>query len=90
MRTYKLFSLRNKKNHYENTPIQIYRKFYLQNQKFSDKKALIFFIFLLKNIGCWYSLEPPRRGDSNQYPQFMYLSRNKKIMYTPVNPSFAI
>ena len=35
-------------NHYENTPIQIYRKFHLQtNWKFSDKK-LIFFISLLK------------------------------------------
>ena len=36
------------KFHYENTPIQIYRKFHLQkNWKFSDKKTpktLIFFI----------------------------------------------
>ena len=43
-----------------------------------------------QNIDCGYSLEPPRRGDSNEYLQSMFLSRNKKIMYTPVNPSFTI
>ena len=35
--------------------------------KFSDKNADIFLI-LLKDIDCGYSLEPPRRGDSNEYP----------------------
>ena len=35
-------------NHYENTPIQIYWKFNNQKMKLSDKKVLIFFIFLLK------------------------------------------
>ena len=29
-------------------------------------KILIFFIFLLKNIDCGYSLESPRRGGSNE------------------------
>ena len=43
-----------------------------------------------QNIDCGYSLEPPRWGGSNEYPQSMFLSRNKKIMYTPVNPSFII
>ena len=35
---------------FENTPIQIYRKFHLQKLKISReiKKTLIFFIFLLK------------------------------------------
>ena len=28
-----------------------------------------FFLFLLQNIDCGYSLEPPRRGGSNVYPQ---------------------
>ena len=37
-----------KKNHYENTPIQIYLKFTNKNWKFSDKKFWYFFIFLLK------------------------------------------
>ena len=53
-------------------------------------KILIFFHISAQNIDCGYSLEPPRRGGSNKYPQSMFLSRNKKIMYTPVNPSFTI
>ena len=32
----------------------------------------IFFLFLLKNTDCGHSLEPPRRGGSNEYPQSMY------------------
>ena len=32
----------------------------------------IIFLFLLKNIDCGYSLEPPRRGGSNEYPQSMF------------------
>ena len=35
-------------NHYENTPIQIYRKFLFQNFKIFRLKTVIFFIFLLK------------------------------------------
>ena len=53
-------------------------------------KILIFFIFLLKNIDCGYSLELPHRGGSNKYPQYMFLSRNKKNNVYPVNPSFTI
>ena len=30
------------------------------------------FLFLFKNIDCGYSLEPPRRGGSNEYPQSMF------------------
>ena len=36
----------------------------------------LFFLYLLKNIDCGYSLEPPRRrrrGGSNEYPQSMFL-----------------
>ena len=29
-------------------------------------------------------------GGYNEYPQSMFLSKNKKIMYTPVNPSSTI
>ena len=60
-----------------------------KNRNFSDKK-LIFFHISAQNIDCGYSLEPPRRGGSNEYPQSMFLSRNKKIIYTPVKPSFTI
>ena len=51
-------------------------------------KNLIFFIFLLKNIGCGYSFEPPQRGGSNEYPQSMLLSRNKKNNVYPCKPQF--
>ena len=30
------------------------------------------FLFLLQNIDCGYSLEPPRRGGSNVYTQSMF------------------
>ena len=30
------------------------------------------------NTDCGYSLEPPRWGGSNEYPQSMFLRRNKK------------
>ena len=41
-----------------------------------------------QNIDCGYSLEPPQRGGSNEYPQFMFWAEIRKIVYTPVNPSF--
>ena len=46
-----------------------------KNWKFSDKNSEIFHISA-QNIDCGYSLEPPRRGCSNEYPQSMFLSRN--------------
>ena len=45
-----------------------------KKRKFS---ADIFLIFA-QNIDCGYTLEPPRRGGSNEYPQSMYWSKNKK------------
>ena len=41
-----------------------------------------------QNIGCGYSLEPPRQGGSNEYPQSMFLSRNKKINGYLCKPQF--
>ena len=38
----------------------------------------IFFLFLLKNIDCGYSLEPPRRGGSNEFPQSMFWAEIRK------------
>ena len=57
--------------------------------KFSDKNSDIFHISA-QNIDCGYSLEPPRQGGSNEYPQSMFWAEIRKIMYTPVNPSFTI
>ena len=42
--------------------------------KFSDKKSDIFHISV-QNIDCGYSLEPPRRGGSNEYPQYIFLTK---------------
>ena len=75
-------------SHYENTPIQIYRKFYLQKtQTLKIKNSNIFHISA-RNIDCGYSLEPPRRGGSNEYPQSMFLNRNKKNNVYPCKPQF--
>ena len=50
----------------------------------------MFDIFLIfdQNIDCEYTLEPPQRGGSNEYPQSMFWSKNKKNRHTPANPSF--
>ena len=58
-------------------------------ENFIRKNVDIFLIFA-QNIDCGYTLEPPRRGGSNEYPQSMFWSKNKKNRYTPANPSFAI
>ena len=39
-----------------------------KNWKFSDKKNSDIFHISVQNIDCGYSLEPPRRGGSNEYP----------------------
>ena len=52
--------------------------FITKTWKFSDKNSNIFFLISAQNIDCGYSLEPPRRGGSNEYPQSMFLIRNKK------------
>ena len=68
-------------------PIQIYWKFYHQKWKFSDKNSDIFHI-PAQNINCWYSLEPPHPGGSNEYPQSMFLSRNKQNNVYSCKPQF--
>ena len=55
--------------------------------KFSDKRNLTFFHISAQNIDCGYSLEPPRRGGSNEYPKSMFLSRKKNNAY-PCKPQF--
>ena len=77
-------------NHYEITPIQIYWKFCNPKKENFQLKNPDIFQISAQNIYCGYSLEPPRRGGSNEYPQYMFLGKIRKIMYTPVNPSFTI
>ena len=40
--------------------------------KMGNTGVYLFFLFLLQNIDCGYSLEPPRGGGSNVYPQSMF------------------
>ena len=42
-----------------------------KNENFQIKSSDIF-LFSAQNIDCGYSLEPPRRGGSNEYPQSMF------------------
>ena len=58
-------------------------------KKKSDKNSNIFHISA-QNIDCGYSLEPPRRGGSNDYQQSMFWAKTRKIMYTHVKPSFTV
>ena len=65
-----------------------------KNSKFSDnppppppQNSDIFQISPL-NINCGYALGHPRRGGSNEYPQSMFLSRNKKNNVYPCKPQF--
>ena len=62
----------------------------VKNEKKKKKKNDIFLIFA-QSIDCRYKLEPPRIkleppriGGSNEYPQSMFWSKNKKNRYTPV------
>ena len=61
----------------------------LKIENFQLKNFDIFLIFA-QNIDRGYSLEPPRRGGSNEYPQSMFWSKNKKNRYTLAYPSFSI
>ena len=58
-----------------------------KTENFQIKNSDIFHISA-QNIDCGYSLEPPRRGGSNKYPQSMFLSRNKKNNVYPCKPQF--
>ena len=42
----------------------------------------------VQNIDCGYSLEPPQRGGSNEYPQTMFSAEIRKIVSTPYKPQF--
>ena len=57
--------------------------------KFRNFQLKNFDIFLnfAQNIDCGYRIEPPRRGGSNEYPQSMFWSKNKKMgipLHTPI------
>ena len=59
----------------------------LKNENFQMKNSGSFHISA-QNIDCGYLLEPPRLGNSNECPQSMFLSRNKKNNVYPCKPQF--
>ena len=58
-----------------------------KTENFQIKNSDIFHISV-QNIDCGYSLEPPRWGGSNEYPQSMFLHKNKKNNVHPCKPQF--
>ena len=69
------------------TDVCHYKYLHMQyTEIFSQKKKNENFMYknfdsfntLAQNIHCVYMLEPPRRGGSNEYPQCMFWSKNRK------------
>ena len=56
-----------------------------KHEKQNQIKTSDIFHISAQNIDCGYSLEPPRRGGSNEYLQSMFLSRNKKYIKAVFN-----
>ena len=63
--------------HYESMPMQCTEIFKVVK---TENFRICFAIFLIfaQNIDCGYTLEPPRQGGSNEYPQFVSWGKNKK------------
>ena len=84
--------------HYENMPMQYIENFLVAKIEIFIRNVLIFFLFLLQNIDCGYSLEPPRRGvlTSNRLAEAVLTSTHnlcfgakiRKISIYPCIPQF--
>ena len=59
----------------------------IKKDYFQMKNCNIFFLIFAQKIDCGYSLEPPQCGGSNEYPQSIFWSKNKKKVY-PSKPQF--
>ena len=59
-----------------------------KKETFQIKKKSYIFHISDQNIDCEYSLEPHRRGGSNEYPQSMFFEQNKKNNVYPCKPQF--
>ena len=75
------------KSHYANTPMQYTAIFQRCKNVHFQMKIFDIFLTFAQNIDCGYTLEPPNRGGSNEYPQSMFWSKNKKKVY-PCKPPF--
>ena len=58
-----------------------------KHEKFQIKNSDILGISA-QNLDCGYSSEPPWLSSSNEYPQSMFLSRNKQNNVYPCKPQF--
>ena len=77
--------------HYENMPMQYITEIFqvVKNENFHQKKIDILYNFA-QNIDHGYTLELPRQGGSNEYPQSMFLDQKLENRYTPPCPTPAI
>ena len=64
--------------HYENLPMQYTSRIFSFFFFWKILSEFVIFLIFAQNIDCGYTLEPPRRGGSNEYPQSMFWSKNKK------------
>ena len=70
-------------------PCIIHREFFsIKIENFIGKIWLS--LMFAQNINCGYTLELPRRGGSNEHLQSIFWCKNKKNIFTPAYPSFAI
>ena len=65
----------------------ILRIFPPETENFQMKNSGSFHISV-QNVDCGHLLEPPLRSGSNEYPQSMVLSKNKKINVYFCKPQF--
>ena len=83
-----MFLSRNKKNNvYPCKPHFYYIKVVFKGVKNWKISGEIFHISA-QNIDSGYSLEPPQWGGSNEYPESIFSSRNKKNNVYPCKPHF--
>ena len=68
--------------------VHVYWKFHRQKIECFQIEILIFLHISAQKIDHEHSLEPPHEGGSNEYPQSMFLSRNKKNNVYPCKPQF--
>ena len=68
-------------------PIQIYRNFHLQKLKKLQAKHANIVHISAENINCAYSLEPPGRCGSKEYPTIYVFEQKKENVY-PCKPQF--
>ena len=66
--------------HYANKSVQYTAIFHsCKNDNFQTNFFYFFFLIFAQNMDCGYTLEPPQRGGSNEYPQSCFGAKIRKI-----------